>query len=95
MDQEFKNTLTLFKVFPTPDEPYGPYTYASLAITKLRVYDLKVYNRKTYSLLDWLGDVGGLIDGLYLIGEILVTGYSVSSLESYLAVALIWVRSSS
>jgi len=94
MDQEFKNTLTLFKVFPTPDDPFGPYTYASLAITKLRVYDLKVHNRKTYSLFDWLGDVGGLMDGLYLLGEILVAGYSATSLESYLASKFIWIRPS-
>jgi len=54
-----------------------------------------MHKRKTYSLLDWIGDVGGLLDGLYLIGEILVTGYSISSLESYLASALVWVKSSS
>jgi len=52
---------------------------------------LKVHNRKTYGLLDWLGDVGGLLDGLYLIGEILVAGYSSISLESYLAQALVWI----
>jgi len=54
-----------------------------------------VHKRKTYSLLDWIGDVGGLLDGMYLIGEIIVTGYSVSSLESFIASALVWVRSSS
>ena len=27
----------------------------------------KVHERTTYSLLDWLGDVGGLFDGLFLI----------------------------
>jgi len=66
-----------------------------LQITFSRSLDLKVHKRKTYSLLDWIGDVGGLLDGLYLIGEILVTGYSVSSLESYLASTLVWVRNSS
>ena len=50
-----------------------------------RNLDLKVHNRKTYSLLDWLGDVGGLLDGMYLIGELLIAGYSASSLKSYLA----------
>jgi len=65
------------------------------SISISRGLDLKVHKRKTYSLLDWIGDVGGLLDGMYLIGEIIVTGYSVSSLESYLASALVWVRSSS
>jgi len=54
-----------------------------------------MHKRKTYSLLDWIGDVGGLLDGLYLICEILVTGYSISSLESYLSSTLVWVKSSS
>ena len=57
--------------------------------------DLKEHNRKTYSLLDWIGDVGGLLDGLYLVGEILVAGYSATSLESYLASIFVWVRKSS
>ena len=28
--------------------------------------------RQTYSFLDWLGDVGGLLDGLKIIGSILI-----------------------
>ena len=60
----------------------------------VRNLDLKVHNRKTYSLLDWLGDVGGLLDGMYLIGELLVAGYSAISLEAYLVQALVWVRTS-
>ena len=27
-----------------------------------------VHERSTYSFLDWLGDVGGLFDGLILVG---------------------------
>ena len=30
------------------------------------------WNRQTYSLLDWLGDLGGLFDALRYIGLILV-----------------------
>lgn len=26
-------------------------------------------NRSTYSILDWIGDIGGLFDGLYFIGS--------------------------
>ena len=26
-----------------------------------------IINRETYSLLDWLGDLGGLVDALYII----------------------------
>ena len=29
--------------------------------------DLKIWTRETYSILDYLGDLGGLYDALYLI----------------------------
>ena len=29
--------------------------------------------RSTYSALDWLGDIGGLVDSLLLIGSIVIT----------------------
>ena len=34
--------------------------------------DVQKYNRQIYSGLDWLGDVGGLVDGLRLCGYMLV-----------------------
>ena len=30
------------------------------------------WNRQTYSLLDWLGDLGGLLDIMLHIGHVLV-----------------------
>ena len=30
------------------------------------------WNRATYSILDWLGDLGGLLDILLKIGELVV-----------------------
>ena len=32
----------------------------------------RVFERHTYSLLEWLGDVGGLYDGLLIIGRFIV-----------------------
>ena len=29
--------------------------------------------RSTYNALDWLGDIGGLVDSLLLIGSIVIT----------------------
>ena len=52
--------------------------------------DLLTINRKTDSLLDWMGDWGGLIDGLTLIAEILINGYQVYSLK--IKVAWLFVR---
>ena len=34
--------------------------------------DMTVIERKTYSVLEWLGDIGGLFDGLSLIASHLV-----------------------
>ena len=52
--------------------------------------DLLTINRKTDSLLDWMGDWGGLIDGLTLIAEILINPYQVYSLK--ILVAWLFVR---
>ena len=34
------------------------------------------WNRSTYSLLDWLGDLGGLSDALLYICQIVITYFS-------------------
>ena len=52
--------------FPTPEDPGSQYKYTSLEITVNP--DLKVLNRQTYGLLDFLGDCGGLLDALLVIG---------------------------
>ena len=41
------------------------YKFNSLLINLLQ--ESTTYERTTYSFLDWLGDVGGLIDGLRLV----------------------------
>ena len=35
-----------------------------------------IYERTTYSLLDWLGDIGGLSEALFFIGFFFVSGIS-------------------
>ena len=50
-------------------------------------------NRKTDSLLDWLGDWGGLLDGLSLIAKVIVHTYSVYMLNSKLSRFLIFLPS--
>ena len=46
--------------------------------------DLIVIERQTYSLLEWLGDVGGLFDALVIIGEFLVGPISAFALKATL-----------
>ena len=51
--------------------------------------DLKKINRKTDSLLDWLGDWGGLLDGLSFIGRHLISNYSLYALNAQLTLLLV------
>ena len=41
-------------------------------------------NRQTYSILDWLGDMGGLMDALVILGQILIMPISSFTLKSNL-----------
>ena len=36
-----------------------------------------MYKRSIYSFFDWLGDVGGLLDGFRLVGGIVMTVYTL------------------
>ena len=47
--------------------------------------DVPKINRKTDSLLDWLGDWGGLLDGLHFIADILISPLSAYMMKSKLA----------
>ncbi len=51
--------------FPTPELPFNRYKYSSLSVNVGP--DKMIINRGTYSILDWLGDLGGLFDALFLI----------------------------
>ena len=47
--------------------------------------DLPKIRRKTDSLLDWLGDWGGLLDSLYFIFDILVSPLASYMMKSKLS----------
>ena len=40
--------------------------------------------RQTYSLLEWIGDIGGFYDGLKIIASFFVTPIATSALNSQL-----------
>ena len=57
----------------------------------------KAYSRQIYNTLDFLGDVGGLKDGLYLCGYIIMQAYTLiigNPLNNYLLEALFKVEKS-
>ena len=43
---------------------------------------LTTIERQTYSLLEWVGDVGGLFDGLKLVGTILVAPFAAFAVQT-------------
>ena len=56
--------------YPTPQEPLNRYKFASIEFN-MSMNQMN-WTRSTYSLLDWLGDLGGLLDILLKIGEFVV-----------------------
>ena len=61
--------------WPTDENDYAMYKFNGVAFT--RSNQLTSYERQTYSLLELLGDVGGLFDGLTRIIEFLITPSTV------------------
>ena len=57
--------------------------YYSLRLTLHQ--DLRTINRKTDSLLDWLGDWGGLLDSFSFLAKIIMNAYSIYSIKTHLA----------
>ena len=50
--------------------------------------------RQTYSFLDWLGDMGGLFDALYLLGMIILAPISNFALNAELLSSMFRYRGS-
>mmetsp|Transcript_12545 Transcript_12545/g.16084 ORF Transcript_12545/g.16084 Transcript_12545/m.16084 type:complete len:135 (+) Transcript_12545:869-1273(+) len=68
--------------WPTPEEPTNKYKYVSIEFNmKL---DKLNWQRATYSLLDWLGDLGGLLDILLHIGQVLIEPVAMFTLQASL-----------
>ena len=72
--------------YPTKENPSNKYKFTSLEINMS--IDKKVVNRETYSMLDWLGDLGGLYDALRLLCRFIVAPISSFSLQATLMAKL-------
>ena len=67
---EFKQQISSWNNYPTKEDPDALYKFTSIEVNFNK--DINQINRQTYSLLDWLGDAGGLLDALFFIGEMIV-----------------------
>ena len=74
----------MMKTWPTKEEPDVklPYKFASFWL-ELR-QDVTFIERSTYSILEWLGDVGGLFDGLVLFANYLIAPFVSFYMQSVL-----------
>ena len=78
--------------FPTPQKPLTRYKFASVEL--MHSADLLIVSRQTYSILDWLGDLGGLLDALYLIANLFMGPLSAWALKATLMSTIFFRKSS-
>ena len=71
-------TASSWIYFPTEESPSSKFMYTSMEI-KMSL-DLVTWERSTYSLLDYLGDLGGLFDALWYIARFIVKPFSAVTL---------------
>lgn len=64
------------------EKPNGKYKFTSMEVN-LKAKE-KVAMRQTYDFLQFVGDVGGLADGLLMLGSFLLSPYTSFKLRSYL-----------
>ena len=68
--------------WPTKEDPCKVYKFTSIWL-ELGLQE-QIIERQVYSILEWLGDVGGLFDGLCLVGGSLIAPISSYALRSLL-----------
>ena len=61
-----------YKFWPTRENQENDYKFASIFL-EMDTEKL-IIERSTYALLDWVGDVGGLMDGIYIFTGVLLGG---------------------
>ena len=71
-----------FNEFPTRENPDVVYRYGSVYIELSQ--HLSVIERATYSFLEWLGDIGGLMDALKYIAFLSLGPISAFSMKALL-----------
>ena len=77
--------ISFMQTWPTKENPYNQLKFGSAWIelsTKQTVVA-----RSTYSLLDWLGDLGGLFDALYYMASLIVRPASAFALQATMLVS--------
>ena len=64
------------------ENPDGKYKYGSIYI-EIDPY-LQMFNRQQYGLLDWLGDIGGLIEAFQYLTQFVLKPFLKFSYASFI-----------
>ena len=69
--------------FPTDENPHALYKFFSMQLGLSK--NVNHINRQTYSILDWLGDIGGLFEAMAAFGEIAAAPCAAHAINRLLA----------
>ena len=61
-----------------------PFRYKFTGFELTLSFDQNVTFRETYGFLEWLGDIGGLLDALFISGSLILAPISAFALKSHL-----------
>ena len=67
-----------WSTFPTAEQPSNKFKFVSCEFNMS--LDHNQWSRQTYSILDWLGDCGGLFDALILLSTPFIAPFSLYAL---------------
>ena len=74
----------IFNVLPKGERPYEFYDNVHVAIVYEISLDRRRIQRSVYSLLDWIGDIGGLLEAMFVIFSLLIAIYHYKAFEIHM-----------
>ena len=69
---------------PKGERPYEFYDNVHVGIVYEINLDRRRIQRSVYSLLDWIGDVGGLLEAMFVVFSVLIVIYQYKTFEIYM-----------
>ena len=78
------HTEEIFTVVGAGERPYEFVDNVHLSISFEMSLDRKRIQRNVFSLLDWIGEVGGLLEALFVFFSVLITIYNYKAFENYM-----------
>ena len=75
---------TISSIYRNGERPYEFFDDVHMEIVYEVNLDLRRLRRSVYSLLDWIGDVGGLFEAMSVVFGLIVAAYQYKVLEQYL-----------